>query len=167
MSAVVNQEKFSVRGMKHGDLKRVISIEQKSYQYPWSEKIFLDCLASNYSCLVAELDDYVIAYCIVSMAAGEGHLLNVCVCPSYRNQKFAQKLIAEVIDGFVDKTVSTIFLEVRVSNLPAQKLYSNLGFEKVGRRLNYYPAMRGREDAYIFSLNLRQNSADRSFDIII
>lgn len=167
MSAVVNQEKFLVREMEDGDLKRVISIERNSYQFPWSQKIFLDCMASNYSCLVAELDDFVIAYCIISIAAGEGHILNVCVCPSFRNQKLAQRLVANVIDECVDKSVSSLFLEVRVSNLPAQKLYSNLGFEKVGRRLNYYPAMNGREDAYIFLLELKRNSVNQTFDVII
>ncbi|MEC8147944.1 MAG: ribosomal protein S18-alanine N-acetyltransferase [Pseudomonadota bacterium] len=167
MSAVVEQERFLVREMKHNDLNRVIAIERDSYQYPWSEKIFEDCLASKYTCLVAEVDDFLIAYCIVSFAAGEGHILNVCVCPTYRNQKFAQRLIKKVIREFVDSSVLLLFLEVRVSNLPAQKLYCNLGFERVGRRVNYYPAAWGREDAYIFLLKLNSKHRDSSFDMII
>ena len=131
MSAVVNPEKFLVRDMGDDDLDRVIAIEKNSYQYPWSEKIFRDCLSSKYFCLVAELDNCLVAYCIISMAAGEGHILNVCVCPNHRNQKIAQRLIEFAIQNLVDKTVELLFLEVRVSNLAAQKLYKNLGFEKV------------------------------------
>ena len=167
MSAVVNPEKFLVRDMGDDDLDRVIAIEKNSYQYPWSEKIFRDCLASKYSCLVAELDNCIVAYCIISMAAGEGHILNVCVCPNHRNQKIAQRLIEFVIQNFVDKTVELIFLEVRVSNLAAQKLYKNLGFENVGQRVNYYPASWGRENAYIFMLKFRRNKNKPSFDLII
>ena len=51
MSAVVNQEKFLVRNMDFDDLNRVIAIEKNSYHYPWSEKIFRDCLTSKYSCM--------------------------------------------------------------------------------------------------------------------
>ena len=167
MSAVVNQEKFLVRNMDFGDLNRVIAIENNSYQYPWSEKIFRDCLTSKYSCLVAEIEDYLVAYCIVSTAAAEGHILNVCVCPSYRNQKVAQRLIEFIIRNSNDKSVELLFLEVRVSNLAAQKLYQNLGFEKVGQRVNYYPASWGREDAYIFRLRLGQNKNRVFFDTII
>ena len=54
------------------------------------------------------------------MAAGEGHILNVCVCPNHRNQKIAQRLIEFAIQNLVDKTVELLFLEVRVSNLAAQ-----------------------------------------------
>tara|TARA_B100000900_G_scaffold188733_1_gene159868 strand:- start:243 stop:746 length:504 start_codon:yes stop_codon:yes gene_type:complete len=167
MSAVVNPEKFLIREMVDDDLDRVIAIEKNSYQYPWSEKIFRDCLVSKYSCLVAELDNCLIGYCIVSTAAGEGHILNVCVCPNHRNQKIAQRLIESVIKNFVNKAVELLFLEVRVSNLAAQKLYKNLGFEKVGQRVNYYPALWGREDAYIFMLKFRKNRNKPSFDLII
>ena len=167
MSAVVNQEKFLVRNMDFDDLTRVTTIEKNSYHYPWSEKIFRDCLTSKYSCLVAEIEDFLVAYCIISTAVGEGHILNVCVCPSYRNQKVAHRLIEFIIQNFVDKSVELLFLEVRVSNLAAQKLYKNLGFEKVGQRANYYPASWGREDAYIFMLRLVKTKNRASFDIII
>lgn len=167
MSAVVREEKFLVREMNFDDLNCVIAIENNSYQYPWSEKIFRDCLTSEYSCLVAEIDDHLVAYCIISTAAGEGHILNVCVCPSYRNQKIAQRLIEFIIINLVDKPVELLFLEVRVSNLAAQKLYKNLGFERVGQRVKYYPASWGREDAYIFMLKLGSNKNKPSLDIII
>lgn len=167
MSGVVNQEKFSVRDMSDDDLDRVIAIEKNSYQYPWSEKIFQDCLVSKYSCLVAELNNCLVAYCIFSISAGEGHILNVCVCPNHRNQKIAHRLIEFIIQNVVDKMVGLLFLEVRVSNLAAQKLYKNLGFEKVGQRVNYYPASWGREDAYIFMIKLSRNKNKPSFDLII
>ena len=91
MSAVVNPEKFLVRDMGDADLDRVIAIEKILISTHGPKKIFRDCLASKYSCLVAELDNCLVAYCIISTAAGEGHILNVCVCPNHRNQKDCTK----------------------------------------------------------------------------
>ena len=129
MSAVVNPEKFLVRDMGDDDLDRVIAIEKKlliSTHGP--KKIFRDCLTSKYFCLVAELDNCLVAYCIISMAAGEGHILNVCVCPNHRNQKIAQRLIEFAIQNLVDKTVELLFLEVRVSKFSGSKTLQKFRF---------------------------------------
>jgi ribosomal-protein-alanine N-acetyltransferase len=47
-----------------------------------------------------------------------------------------------------------IFLEVRPSNAMAVHLYRSVGFQIVGRRRNYYPSHRGREDALVLRLDL-------------
>jgi ribosomal-protein-alanine N-acetyltransferase len=53
------------------------------------------------------------------------------------------------------RAVLTLWLEVRLSNLPAQKLYDRLGFNLVTQRKNYYPAENNkREDALIMALYL-------------
>ena len=46
------------------------------------------------------------------------------------------------------------FLEVRPSNDVARGLYATLGFKHVGTRHDYYPAVDGREDAYVLSMPL-------------
>ena len=50
--------------------------------------------------------------------------------------------------------VKTIFLEVRVSNFTAIRLYHNLGFEEIGNRRDYYQTEFGREDALIMSVDI-------------
>jgi ribosomal-protein-alanine N-acetyltransferase len=50
--------------------------------------------------------------------------------------------------------VQVIFLEVRPSNLPALKLYRSAGFCEVGQRRDYYPAVKGREDALVMAKEL-------------
>jgi ribosomal-protein-alanine N-acetyltransferase len=43
---------------------------------------------------------------------------------------------------------------VRPSNAHAVALYHDLGFNEIGKRPNYYPSKRGREDAIVMALEL-------------
>ena len=47
-----------------------------------------------------------------------------------------------------------VFLEVRPSNTHAIALYDTMGFNEIGRRPNYYPGKRGREDALVMAIEL-------------
>ena len=60
------------RAMTPGDLAGVAAVERASYQFPWSEGIFRDCLRVGYLCRVADLDGEIVAYGVVAMGAGEG-----------------------------------------------------------------------------------------------
>ena len=57
--------------MSPGDLPAVAAVERASYEFPWSEGIFRDCLRVGYLCRVAELEGAIIAYGVVAMGAGE------------------------------------------------------------------------------------------------
>jgi ribosomal-protein-alanine N-acetyltransferase len=52
------------------------------------------------------------------------------------------------------ENISTVFLEVRESNLPARALYEQIGFEALAVRKDYYPAKDGREHAVVMKKNL-------------
>ena len=47
-----------------------------------------------------------------------------------------------------------VFLEVRPSNTAAIALYDSAGFNEIGKRPNYYPGPRGREDAIVMAMEL-------------
>ena len=140
--------------MKAIDLSEVRSIEDSSYKFPWSNRIFLDCLAAGYKCLIVEVSSKVAGYCIVALAADEVHILNICVGPEFRRMGCAQHLIENEIKTAERSNSGSIYLEVRVSNIAAIRLYKKLGFKKMGLRKGYYPSEEGREDAYIYSLAL-------------
>ena len=80
------------------------------------------------------------AYVITSTAADEAELLNIVVSPAYQRQGLASRLLELVCDSF-NETIHTLFLEVRASNKAAFSLYDSLGFNEVGVRPNYYPAL--------------------------
>lgn len=137
--------------MRPGDLQAVADVEISSYKFPWSLGIFRDCLLAGYQSLVLDASGNISGYCIMSIAAGEAHLLNLCIHPSCQRLGYGRRLLVEALTRARQAGVETVFLEVRPSNEAAIKLYRSLGFRLIGRRPSYYQAERGREDAVIFA----------------
>jgi len=140
-----------IRVMAHDDIGLVSDIEQRSYDFPWSHGVFRDCLLAGYSCVVVERIDRVVGYGILSIAAGEAHILNLCVDPMYRELGYGERLLEEVLDVAHREDVNEVFLEVRPSNESAISLYRKKGFRNIAKRPAYYQAREGREDAAVFS----------------
>jgi ribosomal-protein-alanine N-acetyltransferase len=65
--------------MVESDVSDVVATERASYQFPWSEGIFRDCLRVGYVCRVVTVEEQVVAYGVMSVGAGEAHILNLCV----------------------------------------------------------------------------------------
>jgi [ribosomal protein S18]-alanine N-acetyltransferase len=142
------------RAMTPFDVANVGAVERASYQFPWSEGIFRDCLRVGYLCRVAECEGQVVAYGIVAMGAGEAHILNLCVGESMRGRGVGRQMLMLLIERARDAGMQDVFLEVRPSNLHAIALYQSVGFIEVGRRRGYYQAVDGREDALVLKLAL-------------
>lgn len=132
-------------------LPEVMLIENEVYEYPWSEGIFRDCLRAGYCCRVMRDADRVVAYAVMSVAAGESHLLNVCVSPTHRRRGLARLMVDHLLELAQRQRAQIMFLEVRPSNKAALRLYRNIGFAEVGVRGGYYPAGSGREDALVMA----------------
>ncbi len=75
MSAVLELPAPRLRPMREDDVKEVLVIEQKCYEFPWSEGIYNDCLRVGYSCWVLERDKHIDGYGILTVAGGECRLL--------------------------------------------------------------------------------------------
>ncbi|MDH4073073.1 MAG: ribosomal protein S18-alanine N-acetyltransferase [Gammaproteobacteria bacterium] len=141
----------SIRAMVHSDIAEVSDIERRSYDFPWSHGVFRDCLLAGYHCMVLMREGHVAGYAILSVAAGEAHILNLCVDPGCRQLGYGEKLLDEVLEQARDAEVREIFLEVRPSNHKAIMLYEKKGFRQIARRPAYYQALHGREDAAVLS----------------
>jgi ribosomal-protein-alanine N-acetyltransferase len=143
-----------IRPMRAGDVPEVVAIERASYQFPWSEGIFRDCLRVGYLCRVAAIGRAVVGYAVMSAGAGEAHILNLCVGEPQRCQGIGKRLLLGLIERAAAAGMGEAFLEVRPSNTGAIRLYLALGFEQVGTRRGYYQAVNGREDAAVLKLTL-------------
>ncbi len=154
MSAVLNGPVYNFRPMCEPDLPAVLAIEEAAYQFPWTRRIFRDCLRVGYSCWIFEEDRQVIGYGIISVAVGECHVLNLCIHPHHQQRGFGRALLDFLMDIAREHKADTAFLEVRPSNRPGLRLYHEAGFDEVGMRKNYYPHPEGREDAIILARNL-------------
>lgn len=148
----------SIRLMTHEDMGFVSDIERRSYEYPWSHGVFRDCLLAGYQCIVLDRDERVAGYGILSIAAGEAHILNLCVDPSYRSHGYGERLLDEILFRARAASVREIFLEVRPSNQTALALYRKKGFHIVSNRPAYYQAQAGREDAAVLVKKLVSDS---------
>ncbi len=144
-----------IRTMVHDDLALVSDIERRSYEFPWSHGVFRDCLLAGYSCIVVDRGELVVGYGILSVAAGEAHILNLCVDPTYRGLGYGESLLDEVLSRAQRADVTEIFLEVRPSNESAISLYQKKGFRHIAHRPAYYQARKGREDAAVLSKVLK------------
>ena len=132
--------------MRKSDIEIILDIERSSNPHPWAKKNFLDCLERDYYCLVQEIQKEVSGFAIQSIAIDESHLLNIGIKKKYRIILFSKVMGCR-----------KIFLEVRISNIRAIKLYEKEGFRKVDIRKNYYKLREGREDALIMVKRLRDN----------
>ena len=151
MIAPIREIPAEIRMMAHDDIAQVSDIERRSYDFPWSHGVFRDCLLAGYHCIVLVRSDNVAGYAILSVAAGEAHILNLCVDPKYRQLGYGEMLLDEILRRAAGAEVREIFLEVRPSNEKAIALYKKKGFRLVANRPAYYQANDGREDAAVLS----------------
>ena len=151
--SVTKKDLLRIRTMTHADLKYVLEIERKNYQFPWEEDIFTDCFKAGYGCWVCEYEKKILGYSLLSMAVGEAHILNISVHPDEQKQGIGRRMLEHLIDVARGKAES-VFLEVRPSNIHAIALYEDMGFNEIGVRKGYYPTENGREDAIMLALQL-------------
>ncbi len=155
MSAAVRYPpSVTLRALRERDLDEIMEIERRAYPFPWSRGIFRDCLQAGYPGLVMEQDDVAVGYAVVSLAADEAHVLNICVAPERQSRGLGRTLLRALVKLACDRGARRIFLEVRPSNGPAIALYHSEGFNEIGRRPRYYPAENGREDALVMAMEL-------------
>jgi ribosomal-protein-alanine N-acetyltransferase len=158
--AVVSEQALAmpqlrIRAMQDTDVAEVVHIERASYAFPWSEGIFRDCLRVSYICRVAEIGTRIIGYGIMSLGAGEAHLLNLCIAETYRCRGVGRRLLQHLLQLAGNAGAQEAFLETRPSNSAAIRLYESLNFSQIGIRRGYYQAAAGREDAIVLKRRIR------------
>jgi ribosomal-protein-alanine N-acetyltransferase len=154
VSAVAKNADPILRPLREHDLRRVHDIESRSYDFPWSVGVFSDCLRVGYCCWAIVDESEIAGYGILTIAAHECHILNVCIDPDYRRRGFASALLQKLLESAREHGAKTAFLEVRPSNAAAIELYLGVGFLRIGERPGYYPALEGRENALVLHKTL-------------
>lgn len=143
-----------LRALHMRDLPALMRIETSAYEFPWTEGIFRDCLAAGYECWVLEDGGELLGYGVLSAAAGEAHILNICVAPAQQRRGLGRLLVRRLLDLARWHKAAQVFLEVRPTNPHAITLYLSEGFGQIGVRKGYYPAQGGREDAIVMGIEL-------------
>ncbi len=142
------------RLMAVADLDAVEAIERSVYTHPWTRGNFADSLEAGYHCWIAESAGVVAGYCVVMIAAGEAHLLNLSIAAPLQRRGLGSELLRFVVTLAQERGVQSVYLEVRESNAGGRALYARHGFSEIGLRRGYYPAGATREDAVTMEMKL-------------
>ncbi len=140
--------------MRDADIAAIMAIETRAYPFPWTDGIFRDCINAAYPSWLLVQDNIIIGYGVISVAAREAHILNICIDPDVQSHGHGRRLLRTLIRAARAQNAERVFLEVRPSNPRAIALYFDEGFNEIGRRPRYYPAHTGREDAIVMAMEL-------------
>lgn len=149
MPKILDWRHLRCEPMTSCDIQRIMPIEAHAYRFHWSEQNFLDCLKPPFASMVLTMGADLIGYYVLFIAAAESQLLNIAVGAEYWGRGIGSELLQLAMAQSRNNGAAEMFLEVRASNIRAQRLYKSAGFAQIGLRQGYYQSSTGREDAYV------------------
>ena len=140
---------FTIRAATESDLAAIHAIERASFADPWAITGFRDMIEHARARVEAAIDieGTLIGYAVAWYVADEAEIANIAVAPAMRQRGVGTQLLDRILEAAATLGARTVFLEVRESNLAAQRLYASRAFAVAGRRKLYY--RRPDEDALI------------------
>ncbi len=168
---MTEQSSIIIRKFELKDLDQVMEINKKALPENYPESFFRTIHAELPSAfLIAEMNGKLIGYTMARIERGlshysifhrakKGHTVSVAIRPEYRRKGFATKLLKESIAAMIKHGANELFLEVRVSNIPAVNLYKSLGYE-ILKEINHY--YRDFESAYLMVQKVPKTSKHTS-----
>jgi ribosomal-protein-alanine N-acetyltransferase len=130
---------IAIDDMKHGDLVDVVPIEKLCFGDRWTVQSFaneIDNPASHY--FVVREGDRIVGYAGYWLILEEAHVTTIAVHPAFQRRHIGERLLLHLIDDAAGRGAKWVTLEVRASNMGAQRLYEKYGFTSLGRRKGYY-----------------------------
>jgi ribosomal-protein-alanine N-acetyltransferase len=165
--------------MELEDIPSVHVIERTSFIVPWPDDAYRNELLTNRlaSYIVARSGDEVVGFAGLWVMVDEAHVTTFAVDPRWRRRGIGERLLLALLELAAARGAREATLEVRLSNMPARRLYEKYGFRPVGIRPRYYsdngedalimttealasPAMRGRVDRLRAALEARAPEPD-------
>lgn len=147
-----------IRPMTIEDCRTVAEIEAATFSDAWSYEVFIGCLMQdNYHMVVAADENNpqdIWGYFSFYTVLDEGAICNVCVRSDKRRQGVADEMMDYMLKTGKENGVAVFYLEVRESNIPAQKLYEKKGFVRNGMRKNFYSSP--MENAILMQCNIQK-----------
>ena len=140
-----------VEPMTLDDLPAVHAIERASFAVPWPDEAYGNEIRTNRlaSYVVARLGPDIVGFAGIWVMVDEAHVTTFAVDPRWRRRGVGERLLVALLDLSISRRAREATLEVRLSNMPARKLYEKYGFRPVGIRPRYYSD--NGEDALIMT----------------
>ena len=137
-----------IRRMQEADLPRVVDIERECFGERWTLASFQNELANSASTYFVAIEgEQIVGYAGYWLILEEAHVTTIGVDPAFQRRGLGELLMLDLIEHAAQHGARWVTLEVRLSNIGAQKMYEKFGFTSLGRRKGYYQD--NREDALI------------------
>lgn len=145
---------IELRQAREEDLPCIHNIELQVYPVPWTIGFFKLLFTSNKDLFtVATIEEKIVGYTVGEIHAGNkgedriviGHVQNIAVIKEHQRKGIGTTLLNDLEEKFIERSADASYLEVRVSNVKAQELYKDRGYEYARTSKDYY----GDEDGYI------------------
>ena len=121
------------------DLDEIMEIEELSFTTPWSRYAFIHEMEFPSSVFkVIRIGGRLVGYGGFWHIEDKAHISNVAIHPEYRRKGLGKKLLAHLLELAVERRATKATLEVRPSNIAAQRLYGSFGFEVIAVKQDYY-----------------------------
>ena len=129
-----------VRRARETDLPGILAIERVSFTDPWSRSSFAALLEQPRVYFAVALDALgaLLGYTVAWFVLDEAELANLAVAPEARGRGIGTLLLRGALAAAEARGSTTMYLEVRASNVSALALYASHGFLEVSRRRAYY-----------------------------
>ena len=131
------------------DVPVMLPLEQDAHAYPWSDSVLSASFGERYQNVGAWWQGQLVGFYVADALLDESTLHNLCVAPEYQGRGWGRALLAHYLQQTALAGCRCCWLEVRRSNIRAQQLYLQQGYQQVGIRKGYYRAATGSEDALV------------------
>ncbi len=120
-------------------IDQITELDSICFEDNWSRALFEnELLSKNSYCVIALLNNNIVAYCTISTVLDEADITKLAVHPDFRRLGIGARLIDIIFEYCTQNGICTVNLELRESNSSALALYSGKGFKIVGERNKYY-----------------------------
>jgi len=144
-------EEIKTKKDKLNLLNELYQIEKESFIAPFSKKNFKKELI-NKKLITVKKEGKVIAYLTYKIEKRKAYISKIAVKEKYRRQKIASRLIKSLIKLLKEKRVKSVYVHIRESNIPSEKLFKKLKFKIKKIKKKYY--RKRKENAIFMKLNL-------------
>jgi ribosomal-protein-alanine N-acetyltransferase len=135
----LNELAIWIRKTKIGDIPSIYRIESQSFKDPYSPLLLMNLLSLySYGFFVAEIGKEIVGYMLVRIIGQKAHIIALATDERYRNIGIGTRLLDNAFEVARNRNANGLWLEVRASNLEAQRFYLKTGFERLKTVTAYY-----------------------------
>lgn len=158
---------LTVSPLRRRHLRAVLRIENEVYPTPWTMGLYLAELASptGRTYKVARSGGRVVGYGGIMYVVDEAHVTTLAVHPDHQGRRIGARLLAALVRAALEEGMTSLTLEVRASNRPAQALYRRFGLAPAGIRRGYYRGS-GEDAVVMWAEDIDSEAYGRRLDAI-